>query len=227
MGTGACAATSAKAWSGSNCGEEALFGAAPPVYVFTYDGAFDHIYETGTGKSGYIWACPALAPGNPGLSAVPINSTGGIVTNGSGNVISSTNVITAISSLTSEDTSCSPVTEFWGSDGGTDDYIFLSVENFGSLAACTGSCLYNFVVGTGGTAVTAGTEHTPTTATAGFGLASPSNTSGTIIDNLSSTAGASQIYFIGEPAAGACGGNGVTGNSTGTYCAMQASQTAP
>jgi hypothetical protein len=123
-----------------------------------------------------------------------------------------------INPLTSAAATCSPVTEIFGSGGTTDDYIFLSVSANGNSTACTGACLYNFLVSTNGTSTTV-----PAAATAG--LAVTGGSSGIIMDNISTTSGASQIYFS-SLSNETCAGNGTTGGGTGG-CAVQASQAAP
>ena len=227
IGTGACVATSATAWSGTNCGVEALFGVGTTTTPTEYDGAFDHIYNVGTGKTGNLWVCAPHVGSTPRLASIAIQTNGSLVP--SGTVASFSNVTTAVSALASATASCSPVTEVWGSGGGTNDYIFLSVTANGNLtttnasAPCTGSCLYNFIVGTGGTSTTAGTLSTPTTAYAG--ISATSGTSGIVIDNTTGASGESQIYYT--PLANQiCGGNGSTGSGTGG-CAVQTSQTLP
>jgi len=62
------------------------------------------------------------------------------------------------------------------------DWIYLSVTANGQGTGCTGACLYNYAVFT-----------TPSNATAGLPV--QGGASGTIIDNGSTSAGASQIYF--------------------------------
>jgi hypothetical protein len=226
-----CAATSTTAWpTGSNCGEESLFGVGSTAIPNDYDGAFDHIYQVGTGTTGNIWTCsehtPVTGTAGPRLSYTTLQTNGGIVP--AGDVLGIAG--TAISNLTNAaGAGCSPVTEVWGSAGGTDDYIFMSVTASGSLtttdsgASCTGACVYNFVVATGGSATTAGTLTVPTTAEAG--IASTGGSSGIIIDNLLSAAGESQIYYT--PLSNmSCGGNGSSGSGTGG-CAVQTSQTVP
>jgi hypothetical protein len=132
---------------------------------------------------------------------------------------------TAITALTSAAATCSPLTEIYGTAGTTDDYVFLSVTNDGnqtgttcSGTGATGACLYNFLVSTNGTSTTV-----PSAANAG--LASAGGSSGIIIDNTSTSKGASQIYFS-SLSNETCAGNGTTGNGTGG-CAVQASQAAP
>jgi hypothetical protein len=221
VGSGACAVTSATSWgSGTNCGQEVVFGIGTTTTPTIYDGAFDRNYMVGTGTSGNLWVCAAMASAEPRLGYVTMQSNGGIVPT-SGNVIAIGT--TAISTLASGTASCSPVTEIFGSDGTTNDYVFLSVTASGNQSACTGACLYNFIVGTGGSATTAGTESTPSSATAG--IAATGGTSGIIIDNVATATGESQIYYT--PLSNmSCTGNGSTGSGTGG-CAVQASQTAP
>jgi hypothetical protein len=213
IGTGVCTPSSATAWSGTNCGKESVFGVGLAGTVI-YDGSFDHIYYAGTGTTGNLWTC---ASNNSGAAPEPKlmqNTMSAFVP--TGDVIST--AANTINPLTSAAAVCSPVTEVYGSGGGTDDYIFLSVTASGKLAACTGACLYNFLVSTNGTSTTA-----PTAATAG--LAAAGGSSGVIMDNISTTTGASQIYFS-SLSNETCAGNGTTGSGTGG-CAVQASQAAP
>ena len=219
LSTTACAATSVTAWSGTNCGEESVYGGGTTTTPTMYDGAFDNIYYSGTGTTGNLWGCDPHAASEPRLSYTALQSTGGIVP--SGDVLGV--ATTAISALTSGTATCSPVTEIYGSGGGTTDYIFLSVSALGTLTAtdtsqpCTGACLYNFII------ATAGTRTTPTTAYAG--IAATGGTSGIIIDNALGATGESQIYFT--PLANeSCAGVGGIGTGTGG-CAVQTSQTAP
>ncbi len=121
------------AWpSGSNCGEEAVFGVGTTTTPTIYDGAFDQIYYNGSGASGNLWVCSAQASAEPRLSYVPLQSGGGIVVSGDGVNVTGTS---AILSLASSTATCSPVTEVYGSNGGTNDYIFLSVSGSSSLSA--------------------------------------------------------------------------------------------
>jgi len=207
-GSLACAATSTTAWpTNSNCGVESVFGVGTTTTPTIYDGTFDQIYYAGTGTTGNLWACSGNASSEPRLSYVPLASG---FSNAAVNVAS-----TAIASLTSGTATCSPVTEIYGSNNSTDDYIYLSVTALGTQTGCSGACLYNFVVSTNGTSTTA-----PTSATAG--IASAGGSSGIIIDNRGPTSsGESQIYFT--PLANqTCTTSGGTGG-----CAIQALQTAP
>jgi hypothetical protein len=215
----ACAATSVTSWpTGANCGKETLFGVGTTTTPTIYDGAFDQIYYSGTGTTGNLWTCSANYASEPRLSYVPMSAFAP-----TGDVIGISH--TAITALTSAAATCSPLTEIYGTAGTTDDYVFLSVTNDGnqtgttcSGTGATGACLYNFLVSTNGTSTTV-----PSAANAG--LASAGGSSGIIIDNTSTSKGASQIYFS-SLSNETCAGNGTTGNGTGG-CAVQASQAAP
>ncbi len=102
---------------------------------------------------------------------------------------------------------CSPITEI---QTATTDDFFASVQKEGDLNHCTGSttvgCLYSFAISA---------QTFPGNSTAG--LTSEGGTSGISIDNLFSTAGASQVYFT--PLANQTCTTGGTGG-----CATQASQ---
>jgi hypothetical protein len=224
IGTGVCTASSATSWgTATNCGKESLFGVGKTSTVI-YDGSFDQVYYSGTGTTGNLWTCGATGTPAPKLLSttmsafVPSGDVIGIATN----VI---NPLTGSGAGVGTAATCSPVTEIYGTDGTTDDYIFLSVTNDGNQSGTTcsgsgsaGACVYNFVVSTNGTSTTV-----PTAATAG--LAATGGSSGIIIDNTSTSTGASQIYFS-SLSNETCAGNGTTGNGTGG-CAVQASQAAP
>jgi hypothetical protein len=217
IGTGVCSPTSATAWSGSNCGKESVFGVGATSIVI-YAGSFDQIYYAGSGTTGNLWTCAANdSSGTPRPKLMQVAMSAFVP---SGDVVgTAANVINPLTSAAGG--ACSPVTEVFGSGGTTDDYIFLSVTangNVGDGGSCTGACLYNFLVSTNGTSTTV-----PTAATAG--LATTGGSSGIIMDNISTTSGASQIYFS-SLANETCVGNGTTGNGTGG-CAVQASQAAP
>ena len=227
-GTGSAScigATGNGSWaSGSNCGDESALGTAIAGNLAMYDGTFDHIYLTGTGTTGHIWSCPEHIPssGSEGPRLAQTNFTGAKIVSG-GVISAATNAITTLASANTTTAKCSPVSEIWGSDAGTNDYIYLSVSNTGAAlgTACTRACLYNFVVATGGTATTPGTLSTPGAATAG--IAAANGTTGIIIDNTSTTTGESQIYYTTMSTQScANAGTATTGN-----CAVQTSQTTP
>jgi hypothetical protein len=209
VGTGSCSASDIYTWTGSNCGEEAVLGVVGTAFI--YDGAFDHIYQVGTGTSGYLWACAPVFSSKPGLDYIAIAADGGIAPPGQ----LSTTAIDLYGSMTTDAASCSSVTENWGSDGTSNDYIFFSVSANSFFSSCYGACLYSFVVDTPGTATTAG------------GINTSGGSSGIIIDNnLGNGSNTySQVYYT-PLTDQSCGGNGTTGSGIGG-CAVQTSQTAP
>jgi hypothetical protein len=108
------------------------------------------------------------------------------------------------------------------------DYIYFAVTNLGIAASAisncaSGACLYSYPVGTA--------SGTPATFAAAptNGEPQPGGTSGIIIDNSTTAAGESQIYFT-PLATGTCpgvAGVGSLGYGTGAGCAIQTSQSAP
>ena len=221
-GTGACNPTSTTAWpTNSICGEEAVFGTGTIATPTTYDGAFDQIYyASAAGTAGNLWTCNQHLSSEPRLSYVPIQANGKFVASGSNITVNAT---TAVTTLTSAQATCSPLTEIYGAGGTTNDYVFAAVSAHGSVStintssSCTGGCVYNFLVGNG-TTISVPTEATQA-------IQSTGGSSGIVIDNKGSGTGESQIYYT--PMANmACVGNGSTGSGTGG-CAVQTSQSAP
>lgn len=154
---------------------------------FLYAGAFDNAYYTsGTpaNPTGKLYVCGGSLAGTaaqarPTLWQIPITS------NAMGSPVVGPLLVGA-------NTNCSPVTEI--SDG-TNDYLFVSVIASGTATGCTGACVYmykNVLSGSlwGNTSVAWGTTVVPNA-----GLTATGGASGMIIDNISSTTGASQIYY--------------------------------
>jgi hypothetical protein len=81
---------------------------------------------------------------------------------------------------------CSPPMEI--SDG-TNDYLFTSVSANGNRSGCSGACVYMYDI----TSIAAGNWKMGLQSTAG--LAAPGGTGGIIFDNISTVAGASQVYY--------------------------------
>jgi len=169
-----------------------------------YAGAFDHIYLSASGPTGSLYFC-----GNPGGTAtndgvtlyrIPIAA----------NVMGTPNTVNVLSTTTNANgTECSPITEFYNT-GQAKDWIFVSEPNTPALdtGTCTGTgCLYSFNITSALTGTTA-----PTAA-----IASEDGSSGVIVDNSSTTTGASQVYFSTL-------GNQMCGTSGTGGCAIQAAQ---
>ena len=140
-----------------------------------YSGGFDNAYYTSgtpSSPSGNLYVCGSRTGtvARPTLWKIPItaNAMGAPVI---GPLIAGAN------------TDCSPITEVMN---GANDYIYASLAAGGNQTVCAGACIYLFNL----TGLTWGA-----TAVAGAGLAATGGTSGIIIDNISATAGASQIYY--------------------------------
>ncbi len=170
-----------------------------------YAGNFDDLFYSSTGGTGNLYACSTNA-GLPALWSVPV-SNGTLGAPVAGPTLATVNV------------NCSPVTEF---KNGTTDRMFVSVTASsvtGGVVNCpapSGGCIMSYDITT-----TAGWGTSKaTTATA----AVPGGASAVVIDNLSGTGGASQIYFTPlSTTARDC----TTPNQIGIGgCAIQASQSA-
>jgi hypothetical protein len=167
-----------------------------------YDGAFDNQWYSSGGTSGNLYVC--------GVDST--NSTYPTLFQVSLPLVAGTNPtsVHTYATLTNGPAGCSPPTEFYN---GTTDYLFLSVTANGSQSACTGACMYSFILPA---------NTTTHTGAANSGLNVAGGSSGIVIDNSGSATGESQIYYT-TLSSQSCNGNGTTGSGTGG-CAVQASQ---
>ncbi|MFZ0737802.1 MAG: hypothetical protein WBL70_09160 [Candidatus Acidiferrales bacterium] len=188
----------------SGSGTKATVGSG---YEFMLSGTFDNAYFTSAGPTGHLYVIGSTGAGNNTLYQVAINSNVMSKTTTAGPAVSNnfTNGYYAAGLQ---------ATEIYN---GTHDYIFTSVLSYGAPTGCgTGSLTIGCVMGFD---VTSGTI-SGSTATTG---AAPEagGTSGITIDNISTFAGASQIYFT--PLANqTCTTSGGLGG-----CAIQTSQAVP
>jgi hypothetical protein len=89
----------------------------------------------------------------------------------------------------------SPVTLIRNTSSGSNEYLYFSMSATGAAAGCTGACLYMFNLtdlngSASGTGAAWGTGNA-----ASAGLTVYGGTGGIVVDNISATAGASQVYF--------------------------------
>jgi hypothetical protein len=89
----------------------------------------------------------------------------------------------------------SPVTLIRNTSSGSNEYLYFSMSATGAAAGCTGACLYMFNLNdlngsASGTGAAWGTGNA-----ASAGLTVYGGTGGIVVDNISATAGASQVYF--------------------------------
>jgi hypothetical protein len=155
-----------------------------------YTGAFDQIYYNGTGTTGNMYVCAPQGTSSttifPTLFRIPV---GDFVSAGTG--LTSGLVLGGTTT-----NNCSPVSEFYNTNGTAVDYIFASVtggnlttigSSSGLCSSLTTGCLFSFDA-------TAGT--TPTAPKASF--AAVSGTGGIVIDNNGATGiptGGAEVYF--------------------------------
>jgi hypothetical protein len=191
-------------FTAGNSGTVTLLGSGIPAAGATFfDGTFDNIYfnaANSASPTGNFYVC-----GNPGGNAtlyrVPITA----------NVMGAASAMATAMSTAS--TTCSPVAEIFN---GSTDWIFLSVAGSSSTAAAIGcpannrGCVMSFDV-------TAGTTPTVTNARA----AAAGGTSGIVIDNVSTSAQASSLYFTILRNAQT---NATCNGSTGVGCAVKLTQ---
>jgi len=144
-----------------------------------FAGAFDNAYwlSTPASPTGALYVCGSLADGTssrrPTLWRIPITN----------NVMGAPVVGPQIVSNT-DTLECSPITEV---ANGTHDYLYVSVPANGNDTGCAGSCVYVYDLSTAGAWGTG--------VAAAAGLAAAGGTGGIIIDNISSSTGASQVYY--------------------------------
>ncbi|MBZ5647117.1 MAG: hypothetical protein LAN37_07845 [Acidobacteriia bacterium] len=108
---------------------------------------------------------------------------------------------------------CSPITEI---KNGATDRIFLSIGGSGALTGCATACIYSFDI----------TSTFPANAAAAFTLPAPAAqntgaTSGFVVDNVSGSGQASNIYFTNI--ANSTAGNSCNGTS-GVGCGVKLTQ---
>ena len=153
--------------------------------IFTrimYAGIFDQAYYASTPSSptGFMYVCgsigtPFASSRRPTLWRIPITAN-----------VMGTPVVgpTLVSADTADNQNgCSPITDV---QNGAANRIYVAVPSNGNDTGCTGECIYMFNL-------TGIAWSTATTANAG--LTAAGGTGGIIIDNISATAGASQIYY--------------------------------
>lgn len=186
-----------------------------------YMGALDNLYwSSGTGNLYVDGINDNTGTSEPKLVRIPIN-TSGFTTNGCQtgttlppNCSSQQCAINIDNPMTSAAATPSPLTEIYNTATSTD-WIFASVSANSSLSGVAGCATGNGCVYSWNVTTALGSGAAPSA-----GLVTTGGTSGIIIDNTSSTSGASQIYFSTLS-------NGTCATSAGTGgCAVQASQSA-
>jgi hypothetical protein len=152
-----------------------------------HSGDFDNLYFSagpGTYNTGHLYFCGnATGSARPTLRRIGFDSAGEMNSANDGNAF---RLINGDNTGTGVD--CTPLTEIYN---GTTDYMFLGVRGHGAPAGCeTGTtheaCIMGFDV----------TSSFPTAAASSLSLGAQGDGSSAItIDNISTQAGASQVYF--------------------------------
>jgi hypothetical protein len=179
-----------------------------PVYA----GAFDDAYFTSSNDTGHIYVCGF------GPNAFTVNTRYLFQVTITANVLQSTGVLQGSALTSATGAECGPVTEAFSN---SNDYLFLSVANNKSIptAICgtaAGGCVFSYDLTS--SAFAAGK------APNGSGLLTGTTpNSAIIIDNVSTVAGASNVYFL-EPTGGS--ETNCTPVAAGSGCAVQATQSA-
>jgi len=161
-----------------------------------FSGAFDHNYYSNP-STGFLYVCgyPTLGIASPVLYRLGFDSTGKMKAHDTNSL--------AIASILST-TRCSPMTEFFNTTTGKD-WLFVGLEA-GCVATGGSACILSLDV----------TSGFPSAVSAG--VTEVGGTSGIVVDNVSSQAQASSIYFSTLNAT-TCG-DGVSGGG----CAVKLTQ---
>jgi hypothetical protein len=193
-----------------------------PAGVQMHDGDFDNTYYSGDSyQYGYLYFCgkdPSASGDNPAIERAHFDQDGSLLALDP-NFLSVSGVAGA---------ECSPVTEVYNAGV---DYVFFSVQTGGNGPNCTtlggsgvadsnpsAGCVMSVIVTDGSS-----TQFpTPMPTAINSSLGEPGGSSGIILDNVSTAAQASSIYFspLSYVTSGTANGN----CPTGVGCAVKATQ---
>jgi hypothetical protein len=151
-----------------------------------YHGAFDNAYLTSATGTGYMYFCGNVTDAaTPALWRVAITS-GTMSTSNDAKFFQ-----LVLSGNTGASVDCTPLTEIFN---GSTDYLFLGVKSHGFMMGtpnCANqTCVMSFSLPTASPFTFPSSANATTTSNLGT-----KGTSGIIIDNISGSTGASQIYF--------------------------------
>jgi hypothetical protein len=179
-------------------------------------GAFDNTYLGGTGNTGRLYLCGASATGQPTLMRVGFNNTAGSFPNATGTMnamVDATPTLQVVSTLGNVD--CGPLTEFFNANApaASQDQLFFGVAGDSTSATCIAAGV--------GCVMSVNITNIPGALTIGPSIPEIMGASGIIVDNNSTSAQASSLYFSNQ-------GNSTTalkcGTTTGVGCAIKVTQ---
>ncbi|HEY2821582.1 MAG TPA: hypothetical protein VGJ06_11125 [Candidatus Acidoferrum sp.] len=183
-------------------------------------GAFDNTYLGGTGNTGRLYVCGGSATGQPTLMRVGFNNTAPTFPNATGTMnttVDATPTLQVVSSLNNVD--CGPLTEFFNSNAAaaSQDQLFFGVAGDSTSATCIAAGV--------GCVMSVNITNIPAALTMGSSIPEIMGPSGIIVDNNSTSAQASSLYFSNQgnsTNAIKCGP--ATGGTVGVGCAVKVTQ---
>jgi hypothetical protein len=183
-------------------------------------GAFDNAYLTGTGSAGRLYVCGASATGLPTLMRVGFNNTATAFPNATGTMnttVDATPTLQVVSTVGAVD--CGPLTEFFNANAAaaSQDQLFFGVAGDSTSAICIAAGV--------GCVMSVNITNTPVALIIGSSIPEIMGASGIIVDNNSTSAQASSLYFSNQgnsTNALKCGPT--TGGTVGVGCAVKVTQ---
>ena len=179
-------------------------------------GAFDNTYLSGTGNTGRLYLCGGSATGQPTIMRVGFNGTATTFPNATGTMdttVDATPMLLVVSSVGAVD--CGPLTEFFNANAAaaSQDQLFLGVAGDSPSATCIAAAV--------GCVMSVNITSTPAALTIGSSIPEIMGASGIIVDNNSTSAQASSLYFSNQ-------GNSTNalkcGTTVGVGCAIKVTQ---
>ncbi len=181
-------------------------------------GAFDNTYLSGTGNTGRLYLCGGSATGQPTLMRVGFNNTATTFPNATGTMnttVDATGTLQVVSTLMNVD--CGPLTEFFNTNATINqDQLFFGVAGDSTSAICIAAGV--------GCVMSVNITSTPTTLSIGSSIPEIMGASGIIVDNNSTSAQASSLYFSNQGPSTNAIKCGTTGTTTGVGCAIKVTQ---
>lgn len=175
--------------SGASPLERAYVGRGNSAVSTLYSGTFDDAYYNSSNGTGAMYIVGAAVGDTfvPTLWKIPLS--GGVMGTPIAGAVVGSNDCNTVGDCLTNNWDWSPVTIL---KNGSNEYLYFSMGKKGNAAGCTGACIYMFNLnnlnGSGSTSW--GSSNT-----ARAGLQVYGGTGGIVVDNISGTAGASQVYF--------------------------------
>jgi hypothetical protein len=179
-------------------------------------GAFDNTYLAGTGNAGHLYVCGSSAATTgavPMLQRISFNNTATTFANKTGTMNTAPDA-TPVLNVATASVECMPPTEFFNAST-SQDQLFFGVYSDGVGASCA----------TTGCVMSVNITGNPALLTIASSIAEINGPSGIVVDNNSTSAQTSSLYFSNQgnsTNAVKCGP--ATGGTTGVGCAVKVTQ---